>query len=193
MQSAASSSTSPSMHLPTGTAEEAEWSRLARISSDDQLGCYTSSKSRTVISNNPTPLLHTPLDVILVVSVLPSSAVPATEALKVRAIKATLDFVRAQLGAHNRLSLVTFEVGLAHVPIHSFGYGRSHDPASLWLISNHTSGTYTFVKDWHDLRDCLAGCLGGLMSTGLVSIKLHMKIIDAHRFRIRIAREGRAR
>ena len=34
------------------------------------------------------------------------------------------------------------------VPIHSFGYGRSHDPASLWLISNHTSGTYTFVKDW---------------------------------------------
>ena len=35
------------------------------------------------------------------------------------------------------------------VPIHSFGYGKSHDPASLWLISNHTSGTYTFVKDWY--------------------------------------------
>jgi hypothetical protein len=71
------------------------------------------------------------------------------------------------------------------VPIHSFGYGRSHDPASLWLISNHTLGTYTFVKDWYDLRDCLAGCLGGLMSIGLVNMKLHMKIVDTNRFRIR--------
>ena len=74
---------------------------------------------------------------------------------------------------------------LISVPIHSFGYGRSHDPASLWLISNHTSGTYTFVKDWYDLRDCLAGCIGGFMSIGLVNMKLHMKIVDAHRFRIR--------
>ena len=70
------------------------------------------------------------------------------------------------------------------VPIHSFGYGRSHDPASLWLISNHASGTYTFVKDWYDLRNCLAGCLGGLMSIGLVNMKLNMKIVDAHRFQL---------
>ena len=79
----------------------------------------------------------------------------------------------------------TYALPLLSVPIHSFGYGRSHDPASLWLISNHTSGTYTFVKDWYDLRDCLAGCIGGLMSIGLVNMKLHMKIIDSHRFRIR--------
>ena len=54
------------------------------------------------------------------------------------------------------------------VPIHSFGYGRSHDPASLWLISSHISGTSTFLKDWYDMRDWLAGCLGGLMSIRLV-------------------------
>ncbi|KAI1793420.1 hypothetical protein LXA43DRAFT_1092595 [Ganoderma leucocontextum] len=48
----------------------------------------------------------------------------------------------------------------ANVPIHSFGYDHSHDPVSLWLMSNHTSGTYTFVKDWYDLRDCQAGCIG---------------------------------
>ena len=71
------------------------------------------------------------------------------------------------------------------LPIHSFGYGRSHDPASLWLMSNHTNGTYTFVKDWYDLRGCLAGCIGGLMSIGLVNMKLHMKILDSHRFKIR--------
>ncbi|KIM26212.1 hypothetical protein M408DRAFT_330761 [Serendipita vermifera MAFF 305830] len=84
-----------------------------------------------------------------------------------------------------QMDLVLARAEAANVPIHSFGYGRSHDPASLWLISNHTSGTYTFVKDWYDLRDCLAGCLGGMMSIGLLNMKLHMKIVDANRFRIR--------
>jgi hypothetical protein len=58
---------------------------------------------------------------------------------------------RAQMG------LVLARAEAANVPIHP---GRSHDPASLWLVSNHTSGTYTFVKDWHDLRDRVAGCVG---------------------------------
>ncbi|KAK6992182.1 Pleckstrin homology domain-containing protein [Favolaschia claudopus] len=234
-------------------------------------------------SNSLTPLPHPPLDLILVISLPPPGAAPSTAALKVRVIKATLDFVLASLGSKDRLSLVTFEVGqsgkvrrtpflgvskaqsrqrlekfvdeigvrvddssdeflvrgskdektdvvtavnhgldvvlqrksknpvsgmllvsdasdstrraqmdlvlaraeAANVPIHSFGYGRSHDPASLWLMSNHTSGTYTFVKDWYDLRDCVAGCVGGMMSIGLLSMKLHMKIVDGLRFRIR--------
>lgn len=52
-------------------------------------------------------------------------------------------------------------------------------------MSNHTNGTYTFVKDWYDLRDCLAGCIGGMMSIGLLNMKLHMKVVDGRRFRIR--------
>lgn len=84
-----------------------------------------------------------------------------------------------------QMDLVLARAEAANVPIHSFGYGRSHDPASLWLMSNHTSGTYTFVKDWYDLRDCVAGCVGGMMSIGLLNMKLHLKIVDAHRFRIR--------
>ena len=84
-----------------------------------------------------------------------------------------------------QMDLVLARAEAANVPIHSFGYGRSHDPASLWLISNHTSGTYTFVKDWYDLRDCLAGCIGGMMSIGLMNMKLHLKIVDGNRFRIR--------
>lgn len=84
-----------------------------------------------------------------------------------------------------QMDLVLARAEAANMPIHSFGYGRSHDPASLWLMSNHTSGTYTFVKDWYDLRACLAGCVGGMMSIGLLNMKLHMKIVDAQRFRIR--------
>jgi hypothetical protein len=84
-----------------------------------------------------------------------------------------------------QMDLVLARAEAANVPIHSFGYGRSHDPASLWLMSNHTSGTYTFVKDWYDLRDCIAGCVGGMMSIGLSNMKLHMKVVDSHRFRIR--------
>ncbi|KAJ2930829.1 hypothetical protein H1R20_g6248, partial [Candolleomyces eurysporus] len=84
-----------------------------------------------------------------------------------------------------QMDLVLARAEAANVPIHSFGYGRSHDPASLWLMSNHTSGTYTFVKDWYDLRGCIAGCVGGMMSIGLLNMKLHMKIVDSYRFRIR--------
>ncbi|EEB98434.1 hypothetical protein MPER_02057, partial [Moniliophthora perniciosa FA553] len=84
-----------------------------------------------------------------------------------------------------QMDLVLARAEAANVPIHSFGYGRSHDPASLWLMSNHTSGTYTFVKDWYDLRDSIAGCIGGMMSIGLLNMKLHMKIVDGNRFRIR--------
>ncbi|EJD07285.1 uncharacterized protein FOMMEDRAFT_115460 [Fomitiporia mediterranea MF3/22] len=84
-----------------------------------------------------------------------------------------------------QMDLVLARAEAGNVPIHSFGYGRSHDPASLWLMSNHTGGTYTFVKDWYDLRDCIAGCVGGLMSIGILNMKLHLKIVDGHRFRIR--------
>ena len=84
-----------------------------------------------------------------------------------------------------QMDLVLARAEAANVPIHSFGYGRSHDPASLWLMSNHTSGTYTFVKDWYDLRDCIAGCVGGMMSIGLLNMKLHLKIVDSYRFKIR--------
>ncbi|KIY53347.1 hypothetical protein FISHEDRAFT_63373 [Fistulina hepatica ATCC 64428] len=84
-----------------------------------------------------------------------------------------------------QMDLVLARAEAANVPIHSFGYGRSHDPASLWLMSNHTSGTYTFVSDWYDLRECVAGCVGGMMSIGLLSMKLHMRVVDGQRFRIR--------
>ncbi|KAI0831848.1 Pleckstrin homology domain-containing protein [Trametes gibbosa] len=262
--------------------------KLSTLEEDEELSRYGSPAPLVAPhmsagpSNSLTPLPHPALDLIVVVSVPGPGATPSTAALKLRVIKTSLDFILASLAPKDRLSLVTFEVGVggkvrrtpflnvgkpqsrgrlckfiedvsrrddyedefvvrnsqeektdvvtavnngldvvlqrksrnpvtgfvlvsdasdttrraqmdlvlaraeaANVPIHSFGYGRSHDPASLWLMSNHTSGTYTFVKDWYDLRDCLAGCIGGMMSIALMNMKLHLKIVDGNRFRIR--------
>ncbi|KAJ7043603.1 Pleckstrin homology domain-containing protein [Mycena alexandri] len=288
-RSTMSSSTSHGS-LPPPRGGNSYANKLSPLGEDDEMSTYDSSPTGLVTpytsagpSNSLSPLPHPPLDLILVVSLPPPGAAPSTAALKVRVIKATLDFTLASLASKDRLSLVTFEVGqggrvrrtpflyvgkaqsrarlekfideigvrveegmdeflvrgskeektdvvtavnhgldvvlqrkaknpvsgmmlvsdasdstrraqmdlvlaraeAANVPIHSFGYGRSHDPASLWLMSNHTSGTYTFVKDWYDLRDCVAGCVGGMMSIGLLSMKLHMKVVDGLRFRIR--------
>jgi hypothetical protein len=84
-----------------------------------------------------------------------------------------------------QMDLVLARAEAANMPIHSFGYGRSHDPASLWLVSNNTGGTYTFVRDWYDLQACVAGCVGGMMSMGLLNMKLHLKAVDGSHFTFR--------
>lgn len=63
-------------------------------------------------SNSLAPLPHPPLDLILVISLPPVHSLPSTAALKFRVIKASLDFVIASLGPRDRLSCVTFEVGV---------------------------------------------------------------------------------
>lgn len=63
-------------------------------------------------SNSLTPVPHPPLDLILVISVPPPTALPSTAVLKIRVIKASLDFIIASLSVRDRLSLVTFEVGM---------------------------------------------------------------------------------
>jgi hypothetical protein len=284
-----SGSTQTTMQHQQHQQQQNNHAKLAPLGEEDEIGHYDSPTSMVTPytssgpSNSLTPLPHPPMDLILVISVPPVSAVVSTAQLKLRVIRNTFDFILASMSNRDRLSLVTFEVGFGgrvrktpflslakaqsrsrlgkfieetglrhdenqdefavkgsreektdvvtavnhaldvvlqrksknptsgmvlvsdasdttrraqmdlvlaraeagNVPIHSFGYGRSHDPASLWLMSNHTGGTYTFVKDWYDLRDCVAGCVGGIMSIGLSNMKLHMKIVDSHRFRIR--------
>ncbi|KAF9240668.1 hypothetical protein BU15DRAFT_73897 [Melanogaster broomeanus] len=291
------SSRVPRAHMSSTTSQGSApqrfvQSKLQTLGEEDVMGRYDTHSPGLVTphvssgpSNSLAPIPHPPLDLILIVSLPPPNAPQSTAALKMRVIRASLDFILASLGTKDRLSLVTFEVGTggrvrktpylcpgrtqsrnrllrfideigrqdeglnvedeflvrsskeektdvvtavnhgldvvlqrksrnpisgmilvsdaadstrraqmdlvlaraeaANMPIHSFGYGRSHDPASLWLMSNHTSGTYTFVKDWYDLRGCLAGCVGGMLSIGLLNMKLHMKIVDGQRFRIR--------
>lgn len=42
-----------------------------------------------------------------------------------------------------QMDLIMARAEAANVPVHCFGFGKGHDPSSLWLISNHTKGTYT--------------------------------------------------
>ena len=66
-----------------------------------------SSKSLT-----PAPLPHPQMDLILVISVPPPNSPPSTAQPKITVIKTMLNFLVASLGPKNRLSVVTFEVGM---------------------------------------------------------------------------------
>ena len=92
--------------------------RLQPLGEDDVLSHYDNHPSGLVAphvsagpSNSLAPLPHPALDLILIVSLPPPSAPRSTAALKLRVIKASLDFILASLGTKDRLSLVTFEVG----------------------------------------------------------------------------------
>jgi hypothetical protein len=63
-------------------------------------------------SNNLPALQHSPLDILLILSVPPPSAPRSTAGLKIRVLKTTLDFVLASLGDRDRISVVTFEIGI---------------------------------------------------------------------------------
>ncbi|KAJ9474491.1 RING-type domain-containing protein [Pseudozyma hubeiensis] len=85
----------------------------------------------------------------------------------------------------NQMDLVMARAEAANVAIHCFGYGKTHDPSSLWLLSNHTRGSYTFVREWYQLRECIAGCLGSTMSVALTDVKVHIGVPENNCFRIR--------
>ncbi len=89
----------------------------------------------------------------------------------------------AEVVKRAQMDLVTARLDAANVPVHTIGYGKTHDPSPLWMISNHTHGTYTFVKEWYHLRDAMAGVLGGLMSVAVTRTKLHLNCQE-HAFRI---------
>ncbi|EWC47008.1 hypothetical protein DRE_03770 [Drechslerella stenobrocha 248] len=64
----------------------------------------------------------------------------------------------------------------AKVSIHSFGLGLTHKPDTMIEISTRTKASYTYVKDWMMLRDCLAGCMGSLQSSSHQNVKVKLKL-----------------
>ncbi|UZJ54962.1 hypothetical protein CBS101457_004282 [Exobasidium rhododendri] len=84
-----------------------------------------------------------------------------------------------------QMDLVMARAEAANVPIHCFGFGKNHDPSALWLISNQTRGSYTFIKEWYQLRECIAGCIGSMMSIALVDVKLHISVPSDNYFKVR--------
>jgi hypothetical protein len=37
----------------------------------------------------------------------------------------------------------------------------------------------------YDLRECIAGCLGGMLAVALTHVKMHLRIMDSNRFKVR--------
>lgn len=83
------------------------------------------------------------------------------------------------------VDLVMARAEAANVPIHAVGWGKSHDPTSLWVLSNHTGGTYTFLREYYDLRDGIAGIVGGILSIAATNVKLHIGVPESRWVRIR--------
>ncbi|KAF2836668.1 von Willebrand and RING finger domain-containing protein [Patellaria atrata CBS 101060] len=64
----------------------------------------------------------------------------------------------------------------AKVTIHSFGLGLTHKPDTMIELSTRTKASYTYVKDWMMLRECVAGCLGSLQTTSHQNVKLKLRL-----------------
>ncbi|RDW59567.1 hypothetical protein BP6252_12654 [Coleophoma cylindrospora] len=64
----------------------------------------------------------------------------------------------------------------AKIAIHSFGLGMTHKPDTMIELSTRTKASYTYVKDWMMLRECLAGCLGALQSMSHQNVKLKLRL-----------------
>lgn len=62
------------------------------------------------------------------------------------------------------------------VAIHSFGLGLTHKPDTMIELSTRTKASYTYVKDWMMLRECVAGCLGSLQTISHQNVKLKLRL-----------------
>jgi hypothetical protein len=117
--------------------------KLSGIGEDDELSSYDSPTGLVTPytssgpSNSLSPLPHSPMDLILVISVPPPNAAPSTAQLKIRVIKTTLDFIMASMGPKDRVSFVTFEVGVGgrvrKTPFLSAAKGQSKDRLSKFI------------------------------------------------------------
>jgi hypothetical protein len=64
----------------------------------------------------------------------------------------------------------------AKISIHSFGLGLTHKPDTMVELSTRTKASYTYVKDWMMLRECVAGCLGSLQTVSHQNVKVKLRI-----------------
>jgi len=64
----------------------------------------------------------------------------------------------------------------AKISMHSFGLGMTHKPDTMIELSTRTKASYTYVKDWMMLRECLAGCLGSVQTLSHQNVKLKLKL-----------------
>ncbi|CAG8632239.1 37973_t:CDS:2, partial [Gigaspora margarita] len=64
----------------------------------------------------------------------------------------------------------------AEISIHTFGYGSDHDARKLHTISVKTEGSFTYIYEFKQIKECFAGCIGGLVSISCCDVKLYLRI-----------------
>src|SRR4051812_37377899 len=52
----------------------------------------------------------------------------------------------------------------------------THKPDTMIELSTRTKASYTYVKDWMMLRECLAGCVGALQTMSHQNVKLKLRL-----------------
>lgn len=52
----------------------------------------------------------------------------------------------------------------------------THKPDTMIELSTRTKASYTYVKDWMMLRECLAGCLGSLQTMSHQNVRLKLRL-----------------
>lgn len=52
----------------------------------------------------------------------------------------------------------------------------THKPDTMIELSTRTKASYTYVKDWMMLRECLAGCLGAMQTLSHQNAKLKLRL-----------------
>ena len=87
-----------------------------------------------------------------------------------------LPLTRSDVGHVGIWRRVGANVYYFRVAIHSFGLGLTHKPDTMIELSTRTKASYTYVKDWMMLRECVAGCLGALQTTSHQNVKLKLRL-----------------
>ena len=52
----------------------------------------------------------------------------------------------------------------------------THKPDTMIELSTRTKASYTYVKDWMMLRECVAGCLGSMQTASHQNVKLKLRL-----------------
>lgn len=82
----------------------------------------------------------------------------------------------ASMSDADSVDFVVSRAEAAKITIHSFGLGMTHKPDTMIELSTRTKASYTYVKDWMMLRECLAGCLGSMQTLSHQNVKLKLKL-----------------
>ncbi|RLN04208.1 inter-alpha-trypsin inhibitor heavy chain H1-like [Panicum miliaceum] len=62
--------------------------------------------------------------------------------------------------------------GSRPAPIHTFGFGASHDAAAMHAVAEATGGTFSFVENHSAIQDSFARCVGGLLSVAVQEARI---------------------